>query len=74
VDRPGGLRRPDPAAADEAAGIEPTPQRLGPTGRQFLAAQSHAALAVDFAHVDTVYLCRLHVLVVIEHGRRVHIS
>ena len=57
-----------------AAGIDPAPQRLGPTGRQFLATQSHAALAVDFAHVDTVYLCRLHVLVVIEHRRRVHIS
>ena len=32
--------------------------------------QAHAILAVDFAHVDTVFLRRLYVLVVIEHGRR----
>ena len=38
--------------------------------RQFLAAQAHAILAVDFAHVDTVFLRRLYLLVVIEHGRR----
>ena len=52
------------------AGIDPAPQRSGPTWRQFLAAQAHAILAVDFAHVDTVFLRRLYVLVVIEHGRR----
>ena len=32
--------------------------------------QAHAIIAVDFAHVDTVFLRRLYVLVVIEHGRR----
>jgi putative transposase len=57
------------------AGIDPAPLRSGPTWRQFLAAQAHAILAVDFAHVDTVFLRRLYLLVVIEHGRRrVHIA
>ena len=52
------------------AGLDPAPRRSGPTWRQFLAAQAHAILAVDFAHVDTVFLRRLYLLVVIEHGRR----
>jgi hypothetical protein len=57
------------------AGLDPTPRRSGPTWRQFLSAQAHAILALDFAHVDTVFLRRLYVLVVIEHGRRhVHIA
>jgi transposase len=57
------------------AGIDPAPQRSGPTWRQFLTAQAHAILAVDFAHVDTVFLRRLYLLVVIEHGRRrVHLA
>ena len=55
--------------------IDPAPLRSGPTWRQFLTAQAHAILAVDFAHVDTVFLRRLYVLVVIEHGRRrVHLA
>jgi putative transposase len=60
----------------KTAGIDPAPRRSGPTWRQFLTAQAHAVLAVDFAHVDTVFLRRLyilvviHILVVIEHGRR----
>ena len=58
-----------------AAGIDPAPLRSGPTWRQFLAAQAHTILAVDFAHVDTVFLRRLYILVVIEHGsRQVHIA
>jgi putative transposase len=58
-----------------AAGIDPAPLRSGPTWRQFLAAQAHTILAVDFVHVDTVFLRRLYVLVVIEHGRRrVHLA
>jgi transposase InsO family protein len=57
------------------AGLDPAPRRSGPTWRQFLAAQAQAILAVDFAHVDTVFLRRLYVLVVIEHHRRrVHIA
>ena len=59
----------------KSAGLDPAPRRSGPTWRQFLSAQAHAILAVDFAHVDTVFLRRLYVLVVIEHDRRrVHIA
>jgi putative transposase len=57
------------------AGLDPAPRRAGPTWRQFLAAQAHAILAIDFAHVDTVLLRRLYILVVIEHDRRrVHLA
>jgi putative transposase len=57
------------------AGLDPAPRRSGPTWRQFLSAQAHGILAVDFAHVDTVLLRRLYILVVIEHGRRrVHLA
>jgi putative transposase len=55
------------------AGLDPAPRRAGPTWSQFLRAQANAILAilaVDFAHVDTVFLRRLYVLVVIEHDRR----
>jgi putative transposase len=59
----------------KSAGVDPAPRRSGPTWRQFLTAQAHAILAVDFAHVDTVFLRRLYILVVIEHGRRrVHLA
>jgi putative transposase len=59
----------------KATGIDPAPQRSGPTWQQFLAAQAHAILAIDFAHVDTIFLRRVYVLVVIEHGRRrVHLA
>ena len=57
------------------AGFDPAPRRAGPTWRQFLTVQAHAILAIDFAHVDTVFLRRLYILVVIEHGRRrVHLA
>ena len=52
------------------AGLDPAPRRAGPTWRQFLSAQAHAILAIDFAHVDTVFLRRLYILIVIEHDRR----
>src|SRR5215213_8421092 len=59
----------------KAAGIDPAPRRSGPTWRQFLVAQAQAILAVNFAHVDTIFLRRLYVLVVIEHDRRhVHLA
>ena len=54
----------------KSAGLDPAPRRAGPTWRQFLAAQAGAILAIDFAHVDTVFLRRLYVLVAVEHGRR----
>ena len=59
----------------KGAGIDPAPRRSGPTWRQFLTSQAHAILAVDFAHVDTIFLRRLYVLLVIEHDRRrVHLG
>jgi putative transposase len=58
-----------------AAGIDPAPRRSGPGWRQFLCAQAAGIVAVDFLHVDTVLLRRLHVLVFIEHGtRRMHLG
>jgi transposase InsO family protein len=57
------------------AGLDPAPRRSGPTWHQFLCAQARAILAIDFAHVDTVFLRRLYILVVIEHDRRrVHLG
>jgi hypothetical protein len=58
-----------------APGSIPAPRRSGPTWRQFLATQAQAILAVDFAHVDTIFLRRLYILIVIEHDRRrVHLA
>ncbi len=57
------------------AGMDPVPRRSGPTWKQFLTAQAHGILAVDFVHVDTVLLRRIYALIVIEHGtRRVHLA
>jgi putative transposase len=50
----------------KTAGIDPAPHRSGPSGTQFLTAQAHAILAVDYAHVDTDFLRRLYTLIVIE--------
>ena len=59
----------------KVAGIDPAPQRSGPSWRQFLTAHAHPILAVDCAHVDTVFLRRLYILLVIEHDRRrVHLA
>jgi hypothetical protein len=57
----------------KAAGIDPAPQRAVASWKQFLSAQAKTIAAVDFFHVDTVFLPRLYVLFVIEHHhRRVH--
>ncbi|MBL1120190.1 transposase [Streptomyces sp. 110] len=53
-----------------AAGIDPAPQRSGPTWREFLTTQAHGILAADFLHTDTITLKRLYALVFIEHDTR----
>jgi hypothetical protein len=45
-----------------AAGSDPVPQRAAASWRQFLSAQAKTIAAVDFFHVDTVFLRRLYVL------------
>jgi hypothetical protein len=54
-----GLGRPAAASTVwkilKAAAIEPAPLRSGPTWKQFLTTQAHTILAIDFAHVDTVF-------------------
>ncbi len=57
------------------AGMDPTPNRTGPTWAQFIRTQARAVIATDFCCVDTASLQRLHVLFFIEVGsRRVHLS
>jgi putative transposase len=57
------------------ADIDPAPARSGQSWRAFLTVQAKIILAVDFFHVDTVFLRRLYVLFFIEHGtRRVHLA
>lgn len=45
------------------AGIDPAPQRAAAHWKQFLSALAKTIAAVDFFHVDTVFLRRLYVLV-----------
>ncbi|MGH3523125.1 MAG: helix-turn-helix domain-containing protein, partial [Mycobacterium sp.] len=52
------------------AGIDPCPTRSGPSWSRFLAAQAHSIVAVDFFHVDTVFLRRLYVLHRARHPAR----
>jgi transposase InsO family protein len=57
------------------AGIDPTPNRTGPTWAQFIRSQAKTIIATDFCCVDTVTLRRLHVLFFIEIGsRRIHLG
>jgi hypothetical protein len=46
------------------------PHRAGPTWRQFLTTQATAVVAVDFLHVDTMFLKRIYALIMVEHGSR----
>jgi len=46
--------------------LDPSPDRTGPTWREFLKAQATTMLACDFFTVDTVLLRRLYVLFFIE--------
>jgi putative transposase len=55
-------------------GLDPAPRRSGPTWRQLLSAQAKAVRAVDFVHMDTVFLRRIYALIAVEHGsRRAHL-
>lgn len=57
------------------AGIDPTPNRTGPTWTEFIRTQARGIVATDFCYVDTVTLRRLHVLFFIElASRRVHLA
>jgi hypothetical protein len=57
-----------------AAGIDPSPQRSGPTWPQFLRTQAAAILACDLFHLDTITTTRLYAFFVVEHAtRQVHI-
>jgi putative transposase len=47
-------------------GLDPSPQRTGPTWSEFLKTQATTMLACDFFSVDTVLLKRLYVLFFIE--------
>lgn len=57
------------------AGVDPAPQRAGPTWQQFLTTQAHTLLACDFFTVDTVFLKRIYVLFLLELAtRQVHVT
>jgi putative transposase len=61
----------DPAGREHRSGAAPVRSGLAPV----LARPAAGILAVDFLHVDTVLLRRLHVLIFIEHGtRRMHLG
>ena len=56
-------------------GLEPSPNRTGPTWGEFLKSQATGMLACDFFAVDTVLLRRLYVLFFIEvDTRRVYVT
>jgi putative transposase len=52
------------------AGNDLAPRRSGPGWRQFLTAQAKAVLAVNFVHMDTVFLRRFYALIAVAHHSR----
>jgi putative transposase len=57
------------------AGLGPAGERTGLSWREFLRAQAHSMIAVDFFTVETIPLQRLYVLFFIElSSRRVHLG
>jgi putative transposase len=56
-------------------GLDPSPDRTGPTWGEFLRTQATTMLACDFFTVDTVLLRRLYVLFFIElDSRQVYVA
>jgi transposase InsO family protein len=57
------------------AGIDPAPQRTGPSWAAFLRAQAQSIVACDFFTVETAMLRRRYVPFFIEHAtRRIHVA
>jgi transposase len=55
-------------------GLGPAPRRTGPSWSEFLRAQAHGIVAIDFFAVETVWLRTMYVLFAIElASRRVHL-
>ena len=54
------------------AGVGPGPRRVGPTWTEFLTPPANGILCCDFLHVDTIYLTRtyLYVLLLMEVATR----
>jgi putative transposase len=57
------------------SGIDPAPRRAGSSWKEFLRAQAEGIIACDFISVDSVFLRRFYVLLVVEIAtRRVHLA
>jgi putative transposase len=57
------------------SGIDPAPRRAGSSWKEFLRAQAEGIIACDSISVDSVFLRRFYVLLVVEIAtRRVHLA